>query len=688
MSAKKDLHPEQVRKRSEALSILDPKSIQTMSRRELLRLQKNLGYGNEWRVWEVPKSWLPKNAQRTSDRTVRMDGCDSPSDSAWCELLRFALARSLVPGQKGGIPKPKTVLTELKAATRIAPQLIAARKDQESFWSAITIDEMYAAARQGGLILASSVCHLYRFGLLADQPRGSVRDDGPAERNRKGEQVARHQVDNAKAYQPLTDEFTGQCGQRELWMIKTLGPALLNAAEAAIEAEIPPPAPNTRTPGCRTPRQQKEVARVLQNQIISNWKWVDFSGEPINNLRFPLNLRRRISTGMGSMNGLPTHEDFSWPPRGLTDLLPLLGLLQSSHLWIVLLASGPRASTVASYTEKCLLPASGGGFRLTGSLLKTSDEFGGRKRDWPAPPIVVQAIRQQMRLARIFKRRANWTHPESLGDHLWVQTRNNAEDLGGPVSDFSGLLDILVDRFGLRHLLGDENPRLHVHRFRKTLARIVALSLTNAQMILMDCFGHDDPEMTLHRYILSDPAILADVQQVQRELVVLMAKDAIEHAETLGGAMGIRVRAARSEFQRLHRKSELDPKDILELAEMLTLGGRDWVIVMPGVICTLPIGFTGPCAARQGGRNPANCQSGCSHQLLLDYHKTECDEMVSYIVDQLQAATDQESVTVPMWEGQLRNWLYRWRQVYDKWASHPLVKLHGDPKMQREEIPS
>ena len=63
MSAKKDLHPEQVRKRSEALSILDPKSIQTMSRRELLRLQKNLGYGNEWRVWEVPKSWLPKNGR-------------------------------------------------------------------------------------------------------------------------------------------------------------------------------------------------------------------------------------------------------------------------------------------------------------------------------------------------------------------------------------------------------------------------------------------------------------------------------------------------------------------------------------------------------------------------------------------------------------------------------------------------
>ena len=143
MSAKKDLHSEQVRKRSEVLTTVDPRKIQSMSRRELLRLQKKLGYGTEWRVWEVPKSWLPKNSQRTSERTVRMVGCDEPSDSVWCELLRFALARSLVPGQKGGIPKPKTVLTELKVAMRIAPQLIAARKDEESFWNAITIDEMY-----------------------------------------------------------------------------------------------------------------------------------------------------------------------------------------------------------------------------------------------------------------------------------------------------------------------------------------------------------------------------------------------------------------------------------------------------------------------------------------------------------------------------------------------------------------
>lgn len=688
MSAKKDLHSEQIRMRSEALTKLDPKEIRAMPARELLRLQKALGYGNEWGVWEVPKSWLPKNAQRISERTVRMDGSDAIKDIAWCEVLRFALVRSLVPGQKGGHPKPRTVLTELKVAARIAPQLIAMRKDEGSFWSATTIDEMSRAARVGGQILASSVCHLYRFGFLADQPGGPVRDDGPAERDRKGELAARHESEQAKQHQPLPDEFTGQCGQRVLWMIKVLGPALLSAAEAAMDAVIPPPAANTRTSGRRTPGYQKEVARIVQNEVIASWNWVDHSGDPISELRFPLSLRRRIATGMGSMSGLPTHEDFAWPPRGWTDLLTLLSLLQCSHLWIVLLASGPRASTVASYTESCLSATPGGGYRLVGRLLKTSDELSGRRRDWPAPPVVVQAIRQQIRIARIFKRRANEKHPESLGDHIWVQTKNSAEELGGPISDFSCLLDIMMDRFGLRHLLGVENPTLHVHRFRKTLARIVALSLTNAQMILMDCFGHDDPEMTLQRYILSDPAILADVQKVQRELVILMAKDAVENADALGGAMGVRVRAAKAEFLRLHRKTDLDPKDILELAEVLTIGGRDWVIVMPGVICTLPIGYSGPCAARQGGRNPANCQSGCGHQLLLDYHKTECDEMVGYIIDQLQAATEQESVTVPMWEGQLRNWLYRWRQVYDRWAEHPLVKVHGDPAIDRDAIAS
>src|SRR5690554_4830672 len=99
--------------------------------------------------------------------------------------------------------------------------------------------------------------------------------------------------------------------------------------------------------------------------------------------------------------------------------------------------------------------------------------------------------------------------------------------------------------------------------------------------------------------------------------------------------MGARIREAKAQYMRLQRKNKLDPADIYELAESLTVQGRDWAVVIPGVICTLPVGFTGPCASRQGGRNPANCQTGCRHQLLTAFNRSECDNTVEYVLEQL-----------------------------------------------------
>jgi hypothetical protein len=317
-------------------------------------------------------------------------------------------------------------------------------------------------------------------------------------------------------------------------------------------------------------------------------------------------------------------------------------------------------------------------------LYKSVDQVMGRKRDWPAPSVVVYAVTQQVRLAQQTKRLGQLDSSVSINKHLWVQTHKThgtAGGVGASMYHINDNLQSLVRRFGLEDLLGDENPSLHSHRFRKTLARIVALTLTNAQMILMDCFGQDDPEMTLRRYILSDRAILADVQRVQRELVVLMARDAILESETLGGPMASHIREAKSRYMRLHRKSELDPKDVYELAESLTMQGKDWVLIMPGVVCTLSVGVTGPCATKQGGRNPGNCQSECQHQLLTAYNKAECDDMVQYILEQLQRAVDEQAeLMIELWVGQLQNWLYRWNAVFQKWAQHPLVQAFGETR--------
>ncbi|MBD8881859.1 hypothetical protein IHE49_15335 [Rhodanobacter sp. 7MK24] len=239
-------------------------------------------------------------------------------------------------------------------------------------------------------------------------------------------------------------------------------------------------------------------------------------------------------------------------------------------------------------------------------------------------------------------------------------------------------LQRLVEVLGLEHLLAPDNPTLHTHRFRKTLARILALALTSAQMVLMDCFGHEDPDMTFG-YMVSDKSIVADALRVQRELVILLAREAIQQADALGGPMGKVVCDAKHRFLRLKNRGVLTPEDEFELADQLTLGGRDWVYVMEGVICTLSAFDAGPCGAHKGvRRDPLHCQAGCPHQLILAHHKNHANDMIAYLLPQLQRAEDEEAESlVAQLVAQLNNHLYRWSDVFQRWATHPLVVRYG-----------
>ena len=356
----------------------------------------------------------------------------------------------------------------------------------------------------------------------------------------------------------------------------------------------------------------------------------------------------------------------------MREVLLLTNLLQTAHAFVLLLSAGPRTSEVLSYEEACIDEAEGKQPRLIGTTFKLEKAEAGRQRDFPAPKVVIDAARQQRSLARLVKRLAVQGGIECTGLHLWVQVMSvGTGEQGSPKHDLNASLNSMVKTLGLGHLLDDDNPTCHVHRFRKTLARLVALALVNAQMILMDCFGHDDPEMTLLRYILSDRQIHADILRVQKELVILLAEDAIQEADGLGGAAGHRVREQRELALKRLGKSELDPADIRELAEALTLDGRVWVVVGSGVVCTLPQGATGPCSKQQSGRNPAYCRSGCDHQLLTSYNKSETDDAIAYMVCELvRAEEDENELMIAQWRAQITGWIYRWREVYEKWSSH------------------
>lgn len=96
--------------------------------------------------------------------------------------------------------------------------------------------------------------------------------------------------------------------------------------------------------------------------------------------------------------------------------------------------------------------------------------------------------------------------------------------------------------------------------FRKTVARLVALALTQAPKVLMDVFGHKSIEMTLY-YILADKDLRAEIEKVSRELRILSATQAIaemvandDSVNSYGGpAAGMLKTAISTHKQRVHQ---------------------------------------------------------------------------------------------------------------------------------------
>lgn len=157
-----------------------------------------------------------------------------------------------------------------------------------------------------------------------------------------------------------------------------------------------------------------------------------------------------------------------------------------------------------------------------------------------------------------------------------------------------------------------------------------------------------------------------------------MAVDIIADVTELGGAVGEQLRNRKAEYLQLLGKSEFEPQDAYEFARRETFDGRTWMLVAPGIYCTLPTGEGGPCSKSQSGTNPAYCQSGCPFQLLTTYNKVKAEDAIPEIIKNLQRAVDEdEPMLIAQWSGQLNNWLYRWEEISKKWQSHPLVQLYA-----------
>lgn len=667
------------------IALHDPSTIKTLDREQLLSLQQLLGYGGEWGRFEIPYKWAPPGSRIPAERIIKLSNMLSDindaeaADLAWTRSLQVALLRATVITQRGlGYCTPGGVLRILSSSLKVAKIAIQNGGSPIKFWSSVQQQDLTNISKSRDIDnLSSLFAMLANRGLLDDVPAmSSKRRLGEVgERNRKGEETPTSQVRVPKSYQPLPDAFVAACGYRALWLIRELGPSLLSLLESIASQSIKCNRP--------LPVSGKTVDQLafyeFVRPIISLHAWTDSNGAAIESLPFEVNSFKSKSTSRHPSTSL------QWAPKSYGELMVYARMLQAAHAWILLLLSGSRSSEILSYTDECITETKGRNPLISVKTYKLVRSTEGRDQDIPSPEIALFCARQQIRLATAIKSISNPSDPKSMGNHIWIRwQRSGDQPVGSASDDLNSGLNRLAYFFKVDHLLAKPNGRIHVHRFRKTLARLVALSMVNSQMILMDCFGHEDPEMTLISYILSDKSIHADVLRYQRELVILLASKAIENSSTLGGAGGELVREKVEERLTILGKSKLDPKDILELAESLTLEGRMWALVMPGVICALPIGGASPCSKKQGQRNPAFCKTGCDHQILEEFDKQQTDELIQEIINAIASAEqDGRELSLPMWKQQLNSALIRWPDLHEKWASNPFVTKHSNFKLAK-----
>lgn len=430
--------------------------------------------------------------------------------------------------------------------------------------------------------------------------------------------------------------------------------------------------------------------------ILSQHIWLDQHGVPFESI--PLQLRLPVATGFGAppKNDQDEKDDLlSWPPRTFRDVKGLLGAVQMAHYFVTALSMGARASEALSLRRDCVRPAKDGRPYANGRTFKLVQSFEGELRDWLLPEVAVEAIEQQARLVAVAEKlhdagqsKKQKAAVDAQGQNLWAEiSAATASDSSQPLRNINTYLRRYAKTLGMSTEPGGQNIRSH--RFRKTLARLVALALTQAPKILMDVFGHKSIEMTLY-YILTDKNLRAEIETVARELRVMRAQEAVGRMvdaqlaplqkPALGGYGGLGAvtlnDAVRTYRDRVHRRGEdWSVSKVYELAELLTMQGTAWEQVRPGVLCTKLPGEAGPCNKSRGRPEPSKCQTTCGNRLEESFHREDVDGSIQDSVANYEHAVKEgEELVSAHWAAQVRAHVVRFEDLKEKWMLNATVQ--------------
>ncbi|WP_407112438.1 tyrosine-type recombinase/integrase [Bradyrhizobium sp. LMG 9283] len=601
----------------------------------------------------VPEDWVPPTTvSRLSKRTVKPSIAGVPADPEAAErrdesIRRALLALWLPRMTDTGVRKYKPVpwIDAANLLLRLAEwQFNNMPTEDGSVFGGFTITNILQdvfpalaptkSGRDGLRALLRILVDAGTRGRISDWPRLYADGASPSEvneptieRNRHGRPApAPVEKTEQRNWQPFSDTFVTEFIRRALWVHANLADQLI-----PLWAELREITANEAARG-RSTSHPSVIA--LRGTAIERVRWVDAAGRPITHLPFEIARRDGVSN--------------VWPPRNASDINRMVSTLQAMNFGMIDFCTGARASELeaAQDTEK-----QGADNRLHSVTFKLIDQIGGKERDWPLHPAAVRAIEVQQKICH-YVRAAGQTH-------LWV-ILGDGDKLGKRLLNLTESLVQAVDHLGLSDLTGTD--RAHVHRWRHTVARLVALSVVGAPQVLLDLFGHRDLEMTL-RYMLSDPRIIEDAMKVAKETSYVMAEEAL--AETIereaGGPAAAPLRAGLAAAGMQRGEKVFETSSLRETAEILTFNGRYWSLVRPGVICTKGLGQYGPCTKERGAPDAGACRTTCDHRLETSRAKQGCEETLRALILEREQTTNE--MVLANLDGQILANLERWDDV-------------------------
>lgn len=717
--------------RDEALLITSVEQVQRLDNKSLLTLQRVLQHGDRFGVWLTPPMWLPPSkgaalhtidlrrrivdnlpeavAQNVLGATGSMSAKGEEHltlvDHAVRVLVRYLILLRIGPAGLG--PRigyhpldPSSVATTaywigpLMLARAIENTAAAPGFDSQEQADAALLGTLHysnlaafsSAARNLVLTESKRMRQLAEMDLWSDVPdmaKSSLPEAmiAPAHSNPAPKKRDSHL--------PLPDDYVAEMGRKSLWLARVLAPNVLAIAgkmcdlwAVTVDSKLPPDVVADR--------------RLTGTyDIVAAHEWLDRDGEPIEAPPFSILLPRPIGFGVRQKEEDDDNEDsLRWPPSNYRDIMALLGRIQLAHFFIVALSMGARQSESLRLQRDCVVRAPDNRPYANGKTYKLVQRHDGDMRDWLLPDVAVDAIEQQACLVAVAERLTevtpNGKSSASLENgHLWAQISAAAHgDATRPLTNINKALRSYARAIQMSTMPGGQN--LRTHRFRKTLARLVALALTQAPKLLMDVFGHKSIEMTLY-YILGDKDLRAEIETVSRELRVMRAKTVVEEmvkadlmskdeaALNHGGYGGLAAVSIHDTITRrrhlIHRRgNEWGAENNIELAELLTLQGKAWEQVRRGVICTKLPGEAGPCNKRKGRPEPSKCSSACTHRLEEAFLREDVDASIREAVTAFeQSVANEEQLIAAHWAAQMRANVPRFPDLRAKWMQNPTV---------------